>query len=87
LVRNVSIIYLVDTAGMNFYSTGWHLGAHDIGKIFSFIVLIILALIVFELLPELHENIVHIVELRRRKEKGMVVDGRIVKAKKTEDQD
>ncbi|MCD6481471.1 MAG: archaeosortase A [Thermoplasmata archaeon] len=61
LVRNVGVIYGMEELGLSFYMM------HNvIGKIGSLIALIVLAFIVFELLPELYDNIIAIFNLPKR---------------------
>lgn len=62
IVRNVGIIYGVNDLDLNFdYLHG------VLGKGGGLIVLIVLAFLVFKILPELHENILSLVELHKRK--------------------
>lgn len=62
IIRNVGIIYGVNDLDLNFeYLHG------VLGKGGSLIALIILAFFVFKILPELHENILSLVELYKRK--------------------
>lgn len=62
LIRNAGVVYGMEELGMSFYMM------HNvIGKIGSLIALIILAFIVFELLPELYENIMDLTNLPKRK--------------------
>jgi archaeosortase A (PGF-CTERM-specific) len=73
IVRNISTIWLVSTGTYSFYF------AHEVlGKIFSLIVLMILAFWTFTVLPEILDNIYGLADLRFRNRKGMVVDGYIV---------
>jgi archaeosortase A (PGF-CTERM-specific) len=70
IVRNVATIWLVGTGTTSFYF------AHEIlGKIFSFIVLIILAFWTFTVLPEILDNFYGFLDLRFRNKPGMIVDG------------
>jgi archaeosortase A (PGF-CTERM-specific) len=73
IVRNISTIWLVSTGTYSFYF------AHEVlGKVFSLIVLMILAFWTFTVLPEILDNIYGLADLRFRNRKGMVVDGYIV---------
>ncbi|HEC76754.1 MAG TPA: archaeosortase A [Thermoplasmatales archaeon] len=61
LIRNAGVVYGMEEMGLSFYMM------HNvIGKIGSLIALIILAFIVFELLPELYENIMDLFNLPKR---------------------
>ncbi len=68
-VRNIGIIYLVDHQGFNFEFVHSY-----VGKFFSLIVLIYLAMFVFDTLPEVHNNILGLFDLPKRDKLG-VVDG------------
>ena len=73
ILRNVATIWLVGTGTMSFVM------AHEyLGKIFSLIVLIILAYWTFIYLPEILDNIYGFIDLKYRKKPGMVVDGYVV---------
>jgi len=61
LVRNVGIIYLVDVKGWDF-----DVVHGDIGKGSSFIILLVLAFVTFNLLPEMLDNISGLYDLRNR---------------------
>jgi len=61
LVRNVGIIYLVDVKGWDF-----DVVHGDIGKGSSFIILLVLAFVTFNLLPEMLDNISGLYDLRAR---------------------
>lgn len=61
LIRNAGVIYGVEELGYSFYFM------HNvIGKIGSLIALIVIAYFIFELLPEIYENIVELVSLYKR---------------------
>jgi len=61
LIRNVGVVYGMEELGLSFYMM------HNvIGKIGSLIALIILAFIVFDLLPELYDNIIGLFKLPKR---------------------
>jgi exosortase/archaeosortase family protein len=62
LIRNVMIIYLVDERGMDFEFVHG-----DIGKSMSFVILLVLAFVTFNLIPEMLDNISGIVDLVNRK--------------------
>ncbi len=62
LLRNVMIIYLVDERGMDFEFVH-----SDIGKTMSFIILLALAFVTFNLIPEMLDNISGIIDLVNRK--------------------
>jgi len=62
LIRNVMIIYLVDERGMDFEFVH-----SDIGKSMSFVILLVLAFITFNLIPEMLDNISGIIDLVNRK--------------------
>lgn len=62
LLRNVMIIYLVDERGWDFDFVH-----SDIGKSMSFVILLVLAFITFNLVPEMLDNIAGIVDLVNRK--------------------
>jgi len=62
LIRNVGVVYGVEELGLSFYTM------HNvIGKAGSLIALIVLAFIVFDLLPELYDNIMDLFNLPKRK--------------------
>ncbi|MEA2054902.1 MAG: archaeosortase A [Candidatus Thermoplasmatota archaeon] len=62
IVRNVGVIYGVEVRNYTFYFM------HNVvGKIGSLLVLIILAYLTFEILPELYDNISSLFELPKRK--------------------
>lgn len=62
LVRNVGVIYGMEELGLSFYTM------HNvIGKFGSLIALIILAFIVFDLLPEVYDNITDLFNLPKRR--------------------
>ncbi len=61
LIRNVMIIYLVDEKGMDFEFVH-----SDIGKSMSFVILLVLAFVTFNLIPEMLDNISGIVDLVNR---------------------
>ncbi len=65
MVRNVAVIYLVYNQIVDF-----HVAHDDLSRWVSLIVLIILAFIMFEILPELHEDIIGLAFLYRRRQKG-----------------
>jgi exosortase/archaeosortase family protein len=61
LIRNVAIIYLVDVKGWDFdFVHG------DLGKGSSFVILLVLAFVTFNLLPEMLDNISGLYDLRNR---------------------
>ena len=62
LLRNVMIIYLVDERGMDFEFVH-----SDIGKTMSFVILLVLAFVTFNLIPEMLDNISGIIDLVNRK--------------------
>jgi exosortase/archaeosortase family protein len=58
LVRNMAIIWLVNNTGMSFDV------AHGyIGKGFSFLVLLVLAMVVFDLVPEIYDDLLDLYHL------------------------
>ena len=62
LIRNAGVIYGMEELGFSFYFM------HNVvGKIGSLIALIVIAYYVFNLLPELYDNIIGIVELYKRR--------------------
>lgn len=62
LIRNVGVIYGMEELGLSFYTM------HNvIGKLGSLIALIILAFIVFDILPELYDEIVGLFNLPKRR--------------------
>ena len=65
LVRNVSILYLVDNDIVSF-----DLAHGYAGKAFSFIVLLALAMIVFDLVPEIYDDLLDLYRLGRPGKKG-----------------
>jgi len=74
LVRNVAILYLVDNGIMSFEV------AHGyIGKGFSFLVLLVLAMIVFDLVPEIYDDLLDLYRLGRppKKDDEAVGDDRV----------
>ena len=73
LVRNVSIIYLVESEIMDFPTAHGYLG-----KSFSFLVLLGLAMIVFDLVPEIYDDLTALYRLgkpEKKKKGGPVKDG------------
>lgn len=62
LIRNVMIIYLVDDRGMDFETVH-----SDIGKTMSFLILLVLAFVTFNIMPEMLDNISGIVDLVNRR--------------------
>jgi archaeosortase A (PGF-CTERM-specific) len=64
IVRNVGVIYLSNVVGINF-----DIAHIYIGKTFSLIVLIFITFYIFKILPELHENIIGLVDLPKRRSK------------------
>jgi exosortase/archaeosortase family protein len=76
LVRNVSIIYLVDNE-----ITSFDVAHGYVGKGFSFLVLLALAMIVFDLVPEIYDDLLDLYRLGRppKKEDG---DGGVAKKTK-----
>ncbi len=62
LIRNVGVIYGTEELGLSFY-----LMHNVIGKAGSLVALIVLAFIVFELLPELYDNIMDLFKLPKRR--------------------
>jgi len=61
LIRNVGVVYGMENLGLSFYMM------HNvIGKVGSLIALIVLAFIVFDLLPELYDNIADLLNLPKR---------------------
>jgi archaeosortase A (PGF-CTERM-specific) len=73
IIRNTLLVLLVDGGKLDFEVAHGH-----IGKIFSLVALIVLAFAVFELLPELLDNIFGLLDLPKRRGPGMVIDGKIV---------
>jgi exosortase/archaeosortase family protein len=74
LVRNMAIIWLVNNTGMSFDV------AHGyIGKGFSFLVLLALAMIVFDLVPEIYDDLLDLYHLgqpeKDKGRKGQEVEG------------
>ena len=62
LIRNAGIVYGMEKMGLDFYMM------HNvIGKVGSLIALIIIAFIIFDLLPELYDEIVGLTKLVKRK--------------------
>jgi len=62
LIRNAGVIYGVEELGFSFYFM------HNVvGKIGSLIALIVIAFFVFDLLPELYDDIISIIKLYKRK--------------------
>lgn len=61
LIRNIGIIYLVDVQGWDF-----DVAHGDLGKGSSFVILLVLAFVTFNLLPEMLDNISGIYDLRKR---------------------
>jgi len=61
LIRNIGIIYLVDVQGWDF-----DVAHGDLGKGSSFVILLVLAFVTFNLLPEMLDNISGIYDLRNR---------------------
>jgi archaeosortase A (PGF-CTERM-specific) len=61
IFRNMGVIYGMEVLGFNFY-----LMHNVIGKLGSLIVLIILAFVTFEILPELYDDIVGLADLPKR---------------------
>ena len=64
LVRNISIIYLVDNQITDFATAHGYLG-----KSFSFLVLLALAMIVFDLMPEIYDDLTALYRLGRPEKK------------------
>jgi exosortase/archaeosortase family protein len=62
LLRNVMIIYLVEEKGWDFDFVH-----ADLGKSLSFVILLVLAFVTFDLMPEMLDNISGIADLVRRK--------------------
>ncbi len=61
LIRNAGVVYGMEEMGLSFYMM------HNvIGKVGSLIALIVLAFIIFELLPELYDNIIDLFNLPKR---------------------
>ncbi|UCF08578.1 MAG: archaeosortase A, partial [Thermoplasmata archaeon] len=65
LVRNVSVIYMIDDLGW-----GYEFSHHTVGKGASFLALLVLAFVAFKLLPQLLENIWGLMDLADRKKEG-----------------
>jgi len=61
LIRNIGIIYLVDVQGWDF-----DVAHGDLGKGSSFVILLVLAFVTFNLLPEMLDNISGLYDLRKR---------------------
>jgi exosortase/archaeosortase family protein len=61
LIRNVGVIYMMDELGWSY-----EMAHHEVGRGGSFLALIVLAAIVFRLLPELLDNIWGMVDLKDR---------------------
>ena len=77
LVRNLAIIWLVNNTGISFDV------AHGyIGKGFSFLVLLGLAMVVFDLVPEIYDDLLDVYRLGKpEKEKGALGGGKDTAAK------
>lgn len=61
LIRNIGVIYMMDSLGWSY-----EVAHHEVGKGGSFIALIVLAAVVFKILPELLDNIWGLVDLKDR---------------------
>ncbi|MGQ9582635.1 MAG: archaeosortase A [Thermoplasmatota archaeon] len=61
LVRNISIIWLVDSG-----TTSFDVAHGYLGKLFSFVVLLALAMIVFDLVPEIYDDLLDLYRLGRK---------------------
>ncbi|MEM4729768.1 MAG: hypothetical protein QXH42_08450 [Thermoplasmata archaeon] len=74
LVRNISIIWLVNSG-----TTSFDVAHGYLGKLFSFLVLLALAMIVFDLVPEIYDDLLELYRLGRAEEPrmtdGMPEDG------------
>jgi exosortase/archaeosortase family protein len=72
LFRNVAVIAATFTGTLSFYD------AHNIyAKILSLVMMIYLTWVLFELLPELQEDVMGLFDLTKRVKKGMMKDGRV----------
>ncbi len=72
LFRNVAVIAATFTGTLSFYD------AHNIyAKILSLVMMIFLTWLLFELLPELQEDVMGLFDLTKRVKKGMMKDGRL----------
>lgn len=72
LFRNVAVIAATFTGTLSFYD------AHNIyAKILSLVMMVYLTWVLFELLPELQEDVMGLFDLTKRTKKGMMKDGRL----------
>jgi exosortase/archaeosortase family protein len=72
LFRNVAVIAATFTGTLSFHD------AHNIyAKILSLVMMIYLTWVLFELLPELQEDVMGLFDLTKRTKKGMMKDGRL----------
>lgn len=72
LFRNVAVIAATFTGTMSFYD------AHNIyAKILSLVMMVYLTWVLFELLPELQEDVMGLFDLIKRVRKGMMKNGRL----------
>jgi len=83
LFRNAAIIYvhnkgLLDDLAADLGVDPFSLAHHYIAKTLSLVMLIILVFILFEVLPEVHENMLGLADLRRRTRPGMIVNGYVI---------
>ena len=73
LFRNAGVIWVVYTGRMSF-----PMAHHVIAKVLALLLMLFMALLIFDLLPELYENVLGLFDLRRRTRPGMVKDGFIL---------
>jgi archaeosortase A (PGF-CTERM-specific) len=71
LVRNAGVIYMIKEGSMDGAAEYLGMGEFElihgwIAKIFAFLVLIVLALVTFDIIPELHDAIMSLFELPKR---------------------
>jgi len=72
IFRNVGVISVVYGGIISFYD------AHNIyAKVMSLVMMIFLTWVLFEMLPELQEDLMGLFDLFKRVKKGMIVDGRL----------
>jgi exosortase/archaeosortase family protein len=72
IFRNVGVISVTYGEIISFYD------AHNIyAKILSLVMMIFLTWVLFEMLPELQEDMMGLFDLTKRVQKGMIVDGRL----------
>jgi archaeosortase A (PGF-CTERM-specific) len=70
LARNVGIIYMMDELEWSY-----DFSHNTVGKLGSFLALIILAVIAFKVLPQLLDNIIDLMDLAERKRKDQIEEG------------